>query len=172
MLRLILAAVLAGIAAVAGGPALAAPQKIAIFNFQLIDTSLAGEKNGPNANEGKRIAAISDQLRGLVAKSGKYDVVDVKPVEADAEKANLSTCNGCDATLAKKLGADLALVGTVQKVSELILNVNLYVRDANSGKLIGAMSADMRGNTDESWSHTLSWLVRNRLLQPDFGEHK
>lgn len=151
-------------------PSSGAPPKAAIFDFQLIDTSIQGATRGVNANETKRIASISDQLRQLVAKSGKFEVVDVGPVKAAAEKENLATCNGCDATLAKKIGADLAIVGTVQKVSELILNVTLYVRDANSGKLVGAMSADMRGNTDESWSHTLSWLVRNRLLQPDFGQ--
>jgi hypothetical protein len=27
----------------------------------------------------------------------------------------------------------------------------------------------MRGNTDESWSRTLDWLVRNRLLAPNYG---
>ena len=31
------------------------------------------------------------------------------------------------------------------------------------------MSADMRGNTDETWSRTLDWLVRNRLLAPAYG---
>jgi hypothetical protein len=30
------------------------------------------------------------------------------------------------------------------------------------------MSA-LRGNTDESWSRTLDWLVRNRLLAPGYG---
>jgi len=44
-----------------------------------------------------------------------------------------------------------------------------YVRDASSGATIAAMSADMRGNTDESWSRTLDWLVRNRLLAPGHG---
>jgi hypothetical protein len=47
--------------------------------------------------------------------------------------------------------------------------VIIYVRDASSGATIAAMSADMRGNTDESWSRTLDWLVRNRLLAPDHG---
>ena len=59
--------------------------------------------------------------------------------------------------------------GTVQKVSNLILNMNIYVRDASSGATLAAMSADMRGNTDESWSRTLDWLIRNRLLTPDYG---
>ena len=47
--------------------------------------------------------------------------------------------------------------------------VIIYVRDASSGATIAAMSADMRGNTDESWSRTLDWLVRNRLLAPGYG---
>jgi Protein of unknown function (DUF2380) len=68
-----------------------------------------------------------------------------------------------------RIGAELAITGTVQKVSNLILNMNIYVRDASSGATIAAMSADMRGNTDESWSRTLDWLVRNRLLAPDHG---
>jgi hypothetical protein len=39
----------------------------------------------------------------------------------------------------------------------------------SSRATITAMSADMRGNTDESWSRTLDWLVRNRLLAPGYG---
>ena len=65
--------------------------------------------------------------------------------------------------------AELTITGTVQKVANLILNMNIYVRDASSGATIAAMSADMRGNTDETWSRTLSWLVRNRLLAPGYG---
>ena len=34
---------------------------------------------------------------------------------------------------------------------------------------MAAMSADMRGNTDETWSSTLNWLVHNRLLAPGYG---
>ena len=54
-------------------------------------------------------------------------------------------------------------------LSNLILNMNIYVRDTSSGATIAAMSADMRGNTDETWSRTLDWLVRNRLLAPGYG---
>jgi hypothetical protein len=52
--------------------------------------------------------------------------------------------------LARRIGAELAITGTVQKVSNLILNMNIYVRDASSGATTAAMSADMRGNTDET----------------------
>ena len=71
--------------------------------------------------------------------------------------------------LAQRIGAELATTGTVQKVSNLILNMNIYVRDVSSGATTAAMSADMRGNTDETWSRPLDWLVRNRLLAPGYG---
>jgi hypothetical protein len=71
--------------------------------------------------------------------------------------------------LARRIGAKLAITGTVQKISNLILNMNIYVRDASSGATIAALSADMRGNTDESWTRALNWLVRNRLLAAGYG---
>jgi hypothetical protein len=57
----------------------------------------------------------------------------------------------------------------VQKVSNLILSLNIYLRDARTGRLVTSMSADFRGNTDESWQRTASYLLRNRLLAPDYG---
>jgi hypothetical protein len=70
---------------------------------------------------------------------------------------------------AQQLGADLAITGVVQKVSNLILNMNIYLRDTHTGRLVTAMSADFRGNTDVSWSRTTSYLLRNRLLAPNYG---
>lgn len=42
-------------------------------------------------------------------------------------------------------------------------------RDSHTGELITSMSADLRGNTDESWSRAMAFLVRNRLLAPNYG---
>ena len=71
--------------------------------------------------------------------------------------------------LALKLGADLAITGLVQKVSALILNINIFVRDTQTGRLVASMSVDLRGNTDESWSRAMNYLLRNRLLAPNYG---
>jgi Protein of unknown function (DUF2380) len=107
-------------------------------------------------------------LRQLLRASGRFSLVDITPIASEALASNLQACGGCDIQLARRIGAELAITGTVQKVSNLILNMNIYVRDASSGATIAAMSADMRGNTDESWSRTLDWLVRNRLLAPNY----
>jgi hypothetical protein len=74
-------------------------------------------------------------------------------------------CNGCERELAELSGADWAAWGTVQKVSNLILNINLYMEDARNGKIEFAHSVDIRGNTDESWRHGLDYMLRNYVLK-------
>ena len=111
----------------------------------------------------------SDQLRRELAQSGKFEIVDIAAVNAAAHDNNLQACGGCDVTFAQTLGADLALTGVVRKISDLIINISLFVREVPSGRLVTAMNADMRGDTDESWSRTTSYLVRNRLLAANYG---
>jgi len=54
------------------------------------------------------------------------------------------------------VGADWPAWGTVQKVSNLILNINVYMEDVATGNLEFVKSVDIRGNTDESWRHGLT----------------
>jgi hypothetical protein len=63
-----------------------------------------------------------------------------------------------------KVGADLAAWGTVQKVSNLILNINVYIEDAKAKKMLFVKSVDIRGNTDESWQRGLDYLLGHYLL--------
>lgn len=154
------------LAAVQSPSAAEALPKVAVFDFELIDTSLEGEVMGSRPDEQARLDLISDQLRKALSESGRYKVVGVAPAADQVRDAGyLHGCNGCDAAIARGLGADLAITGTVQKVSNLILNINIYVRDAATGKQIRGMSADIRGNTDKSWSRGVSYLVKNRLLR-------
>jgi len=147
----------------------AAPAQVAVFDFELVDTSLQGEVDGPRADEQGRLMRAGDQVRKALADSGRFTVLDIAPVNVAAHGSNLQACGGCEVALARRLGADLVITGTVQKVSNLILNINLYLRDVHSGQLVTAMSADMRGNTDESWTRAANYLLRNRLLAPNYG---
>lgn len=147
----------------------AAPSQVAVFDFELVDTSLQGEVDGPRSDEQGRLMRAGDQVRKALAESGRFTVLDIAPVNVAAHGSNLQACGGCEVALARQLGADLVITGTVQKVSNLILNINFYLRDVHTGQLVTAMSADMRGNTDESWSRATDYLVRNRLLAPNYG---
>ena len=156
---------LALIAALSGAAPAAAADGVAVFDFELIDTSLQGELQGTPAADFRRLAMIGDQLRRRLAASEKYDVVDVGPAAKQiADAGYLYGCNRCAIAIAGSLGADLALTGTVQKVSNLILNINIYLDDVATKKRRLVASVDIRGNTDESWSRGLSYLARHRLL--------
>ena len=139
-----------------------APRTVADFGVQFLNTSPAPT----TPDEERRLAALAERLREGMEESGRYAFVETAPV---AEKAalyqNLAHCNGCDARLANELGADLALTGEVQKTSNLILSISIYIRDAQTGKLVGGGSADMRGNTDESWRRGIDYILRNRILK-------
>ncbi|UQR60913.1 DUF3280 domain-containing protein [Bradyrhizobium sp. C-145] len=151
-----------------GSVALADPPKLAVFDFELIDTSLPGEFYGSRP-ELARLERISEQLRKELADSGRFQVLDIAPIRDAARHANLQACGGCDLKLAGQLGAELEITGLVQKVSSLIINLNIYLRDVKTGTMITVASADMRGNSDESWTRTMSYLIRNRLLAPNYG---
>ena len=147
----------------------AEPTRLAVFDFEMIDTSLQGQVYGPRADERDRLLRAADQIRKELGESGKFQILDIAPVNAAAHLSNLQACGGCDVKLAQQLNADLEITGVVQKVSNLILNINVYLRDVHTGRLVTVVSADMRGNTDESWSRATRYLIRERLLAPNYG---
>jgi hypothetical protein len=148
-------------------PAQAAALRAAVFDFELVDTSLEGEMMGKSAVETARLKMLSDRLRDALAASGTYEIVDIAPFREEAFRSNLQSCGGCDRRMARELGAEVAVTGVVQKVSNLILNINIYIRDAATGALLDGGSADIRSNTDESWTRGLDWLLKHRILKPE-----
>jgi hypothetical protein len=145
------------------------PPKLAVFDFEMIDSSLDGEIYGTRPDERERLARVGDQLRKGLGESGKFQIIDIAPVNAAAHQSNLQACGGCDVKLAQQLGVDVEITGVVRKVSNLILNISLFLRDVQTGRLIVAVNTDMRGNTDESWSRATRYLLRERLLAPNYG---
>lgn len=141
----------------------AAPVRVADFGFELDDTSLQGSMQGPQPEEQARLGRLDAQLRDLLAKAG-YEPVDLAPVAAEAQRQTLRTCDGCEVALARKLGAQVSVIGWVQKVSNLILNINLVMRDVATGKVLRAGSVDIRGDNDVSWSRGLAYLMRESIL--------
>jgi hypothetical protein len=154
----------AALTASCAGPALALT-KIAVFGFELVDTSLDGEMRGKNPEEQRRLAALKPRVESFLAGAGEFQPIDIGPVRKAAEAQNLQACGGCDRRFAHDLGAELSLTGTVQKVSNLILNINMVVRDVASGEVVAAGSADIRSNSDASWFRGLDWLLSHRIAQ-------
>jgi hypothetical protein len=154
----ILAALIA--AAAAAAPAMAV-EKAVVFEFEFINSGIGlGE---PTEQESERLRMTGERLREHLEESGQFDVIDIAPVAEAAAGSNLQSCGNCADRLAREIGADYAFTGTVQKVSELILNINVYVQDAEASKRVAAGSVDLRGNTDESWRRGIDYLYENVL---------
>ena len=142
----------------------AAP-KAAVFEFELQHGDPVPGTPDKRDAEAARLKMIAQRLRDDLAKSGKFEVADIAPVAAKAAAANLQACGDCANDFAKEIGADYAFTGVVFKVSELILSMNVFVRDAATGKPVTSAVVDLRGNTDESWSRGIDYLYK-RLLGP------
>ena len=146
-------------------PAASAPLSIAVLDFELIDTSLEGASRGVDKEETARLARISGLLRDLLNASGKYKVVDLAPAAAKIADAGLiHGCNGCETAIAGSLGAERVITGTVHKISTLILTLSIFERDVATGGNVQVAIAQIRGNTDQSWTRGVEWLVRHKLL--------
>lgn len=168
-MRGVAAILIAVLAALVPSIGQAAGRSAAVFDFELVDTSAGDPRAAPNAEHQTRLAQVSERLRAKLAESGRFSIIDIASVDKEAHASNLQACGGCDVTLAGRVGADLAITGSVHKVSNLILNMIIFVRDAKTGNNVAVAQADMRGDTDESWMRTVDWLVRNRLLDPERG---
>ena len=118
-------------------------------------------------------------LIGLAALIAATTTSLVPPAQAQiealrAQNAFLYRCNGCLAEVGQKLGTRLVAVGWVQRVSQLILNVNVSGRVAATGEEVLAKSVDLGGNNDESWTRAVAFMLRGwgerRERNPRYGQ--
>ena len=116
--------------------------------------------------ERARLARTGEELTQLLGDSGQFRIV---PVSA-GEKQRIAggqlpgECGGCEIDYGKASGAQLVAWIRVQKVSNLILNMNAYITDVSTGRALLTKSVDLRGNTDDSWSRSVKYLVKNLVL--------
>ncbi len=141
------------------------PIKIAVFDFELEDFSAAAGIAGDKAADLGHLDQATAEARRLLAESGRYVLVDVAKAEGDGVKdRSLWQCNGCEAAIAQRLGADQSFVGVVTRLSRTEFTVRLQIRDARTGEVIASKATDLRMGADYAWSRGAASLVKNRLL--------
>ena len=145
--------------------------KLAVFKCELFDTS--GGKDPQTLQEQKeRLNLVTQIIKDDIEKRGVYTVVDTSRAdELDSLHARFAAeglfreCPGCEAEVAAQLGADFSMGCLIQKVSNLILNINYYIRDAKTERLQAQYTAAIRGNTDQTWVRSALWLLKNRVFE-------
>ncbi|HEY5809510.1 MAG TPA: DUF3280 domain-containing protein [Povalibacter sp.] len=137
-----------------------APIKIAIFPFELEDFS-AATSPGSNAH----LVQATDEAKLQLLKSGRYDVIDTTGADLGAAKEQgLRNCSGCEAAIARKLGADQALIGVVSKISNTEYVIKLQVSDARTGEIVARFTSDLLMGANYSWSRGVRSVLQNQML--------
>lgn len=136
-------------------------RSIAFFGFRLINTSV----QPPSEAEFRRVKLLDALMDERLRSSGHYTVIPVgEEIMRDVEKGqDFGECS-CEADYGKKVGAQLVGWGTVEKISNLILNINVYIADVKTNQYVFIRSVDIRGNNDRSWTKGLEWLLKNFLF--------
>jgi uncharacterized protein DUF2380 len=148
-----------------GASADPSPIKIAVFDFELDDASAGGGVAGDPAADLAQLDRAASEARRILSGSGRYGLVDVSSAESDDVRSrSLRYCNGCEAAIARKLGADQSFVGIVTRISRTEYTVRFQVRDARTGALVIARQSDLRIGADYSWNRGAAALIEGSLL--------
>ena len=182
--RASLIALTAALASLAWRPASAQPatpqpagtlRSLAVLDFELVD-----DQNNPltQAAQLVRLRDATAQLQRELAERQLYRVVDPAASQElqrtlRSQQEFLYRCDDCAEQVGRLLGVDLVMATWVQKVSELILNLNVQILDVALQKVVFSKSVDMRGNEDQSWRRAVTYLVRDmaekRERNPRYG---
>ncbi|MDT8327459.1 MAG: DUF3280 domain-containing protein [Roseovarius sp.] len=137
---------------------------LAFLGLTFIDTSTEGAYNPVRADETARLAMLQNAVQERLAAEG-FVMLDLAPAATELDRIkNPADCFGCEVRIAAKLGADYVVVGEVQKVSNLILSMNLVMRDVASGDAVRARAVDIRSNTDDSWLRGMRYIFKTHFF--------
>jgi hypothetical protein len=142
-----------------------APIRLAVFDFEQEDTSAAASSTTAS-DDAAQLADVTSQVRQTLTNSGRYQMIDISGVDADAVKTHaLRDCGGCDAAIALKAGAEQSLVGVVRRISRTEYTIRFRIRDARTSAIVSEADSGLRMGANYSWSRGAVRLISDRLLE-------
>lgn len=151
----------------------ASPIRLAVFDLELDDFTAGGPIAGESLEETARLRRMTGLARQLLRESGLFEIVDVSGAGDQRVKDHwLRKCNGCDADIARELGADMSFVCFFRKISVMEQYLEFRIRDARTGQLLNVSQTDLRNETDESWSRALRFLIKHQLVEPELARRE
>lgn len=160
-LRALLLTIAAALTMAAGPTPVPPPGQAVFFGLHLIEGA-GGDPDGTTAARVK----MTEELIAADLESRGYTILRPPP-EKVAGIRNPVNSNGRDTKIAAEMGADYAVSGVVQKTSNLILAINLAVRDARTGETLRAGTVDLRGDNDESFQRGARYLLKNIIFRTE-----
>jgi hypothetical protein len=140
--------------------------KMVVFDFELDDRSAADGLIAKDAIDDENLKKATEEARQRLAASGRYAVVDTGPAAGELIAAGgIQRCNGCEASLAKKLGADQSLSGVFGRVSRTEYTLQVVIRDARTGAILSNSFSGLRMGANYAWPRAVTSLIDNKILQ-------
>lgn len=146
-----------GIAAAAEKP------RIIMLDPQYDASASASETKETEAADRQRLAMVADRLTAALTSSGAYQVVDDPKIAKEINSFNLGACGRCELMLGRKAGADQVIVLNVQKISSLLINLQVFVYSVADGATVAGGVVVIHSNGDEEWRRAIDKIVENRL---------
>jgi hypothetical protein len=133
----------------------------AVFLFEMDDPGPHAATPVQEPSDRVRLGRLDELLVVSLERSEQYAPV---AVAVDPAWPSLRTCGGCEVAAARRVGAQVTVTGWVQRVSDVRRTINVVVRDVATGGRVAGGSADILGDTEESWTSGLAELLRNQIL--------
>ena len=137
--------------------------KLAVFDFELDDGTPAAFL-GRTTSTQAAMDKVNLEARRMLAESGRYVLIDVSQVDAEPVRTkSLRRCDGCEAVIASQAGAEQALLGVVERVTQTDYYVLIRITDAETGKVLDQQSANFAGGPD-GWASGVRMLLKHQVL--------
>jgi Protein of unknown function (DUF2380) len=128
---------------------------VAVIDFDYVDTS--GEARDQRGEHEARLAVFMCALKDDLAHGDSFRLVTPTCAPAPCSLAG-STVTGLMAA-AREAGADILLIGGVQKMSTLVQWAKIEAIDSRTERVLFDRLFTFRGDTDEAWRRAEVFIV-------------
>lgn len=140
------------------------PTRIAVFAFELDDESPAASLLNQSTSTVAAMEKVNSDARAELTRSGRYDVIDASKTDmSTVANKSFKDCDGCEAGIALKLGAQQSLIGIVKRATQTDYYIVIQIRDARNGKVLDQQAANFAGG-EEGWGTGARMLIRHQIL--------
>ena len=148
--------------------AAATTPRVVVLPIEFLKADYFPDAHRISAAEQARLDLVADLIRARLIDEG-YRVVSDETTRAAVAAADpgarLHECNGCERDIAADVDAEWVLVGWIQMVSNLIVNLNVVAYDVGSGVRVAQAFVDLRGNNERSWRRATQYMLDKILVQ-------
>lgn len=137
-----------------------AAKRLLPLDFELVDTS--GEPTDQRIEHARRIELTRNEILRQLEIGGTYQIVGQEKIAAELagilDHTYLRSCNGCEFALGEHAGAEWVMTGQINKVSTLLMNMRVWIKNTHTRETVFFQSFDFRGDNDNAWMRAARYI--------------